>query len=367
MTLSLLLVLAGTQLAVAAQSPAAPLLPSPPGLPSLVQPVSSIAGHPGWPVAKPADVASPEAILAAVYEVISGPAGQSRDWDRMRSLFLPDARLIPATILPGSPDSASPNTDAVILSIEGYIARSRTRTATVGFFERSIRNEVEEYGSIVQIWSTYESCHTLADPAPFARGINSFQLLKDGNRYWIVNIFWSAETTSTPLPAKYLPLASAASTSLNRNFTGGWVGQLEYRDYQTNQQTFLPTWLTLTPTTDGRAVKIGYLYDDGPSKTVRENTTLTFLPDTQKATVTNEAEHTIESFDVQGYAEFEKVGRGTLTLTGKGKENDHAVDVRLTLTLRRNLYTLRKETRPAGEEFKFRDAFTFTRADPPPA
>ena len=45
-------------------------------------------------LAKPADVASPDAILAATYDVISGPAGQERDWDRMRSLFYPGARLI---------------------------------------------------------------------------------------------------------------------------------------------------------------------------------------------------------------------------------------------------------------------------------
>jgi hypothetical protein len=169
------------------------------------QPVGSIAGHPGWPQPKPADVGSPDAILAAVYDVISGPAGQLRDWDRMRSLFLPDARLIPSTVLPGSPNASSPNTDAIILTIDGYIARSQARTATAGFFEHSIHNEVQQYGNIVQIWSTYESRHTLADPTPFARGINSFQLLKDGSRYWVVNIFWGAETPTSPLPAKYLP------------------------------------------------------------------------------------------------------------------------------------------------------------------
>src|SRR5579863_3279082 len=53
------------------------------------------ATPPAPPAAKPADVASPDAILAATYDVISGPAGQKRDWDRFRSLFIPGARLIP--------------------------------------------------------------------------------------------------------------------------------------------------------------------------------------------------------------------------------------------------------------------------------
>jgi hypothetical protein len=161
--------------------------------------VGSIAGRAGWPVAKPEDVRSPEAILAAVYNVISGAKGQPRDWDRMRSLFIPDARLIPTTATPGG------HTDAIILTIDGYIARSNGRMTSTGFFEHSIHNEIEQFGNIVQIWSTYESRHSPDDPKPFARGINSFQLLKDGDRYWVVNIFWDAESPTNPIPAKYLP------------------------------------------------------------------------------------------------------------------------------------------------------------------
>ena len=41
--------------------------------------------------ANPADVASIDAIMKAVYDVISGDAGQKRDWDRFRSLFYKDA------------------------------------------------------------------------------------------------------------------------------------------------------------------------------------------------------------------------------------------------------------------------------------
>ena len=160
--------------------------------------VGSIAGHPGRPVAKPADVSSPDAILNAVYSVISGPQGQPRDWDRMRSLFIPDARLIPTV-------PAAGHADAVVLTIDGYIARASARMATMGFYERPVHNETEQYGNIVQVWSTYESRHAPTDATPFVRGINSFQLLKDGDRYWIVNIFWDAETPDHPIPAQYLP------------------------------------------------------------------------------------------------------------------------------------------------------------------
>jgi hypothetical protein len=194
-----LFVLALSSVAAIAQSPNPAPTPAPTPL------VGSIAGHPGWPTAKPEDVSSPEAILAAVYNVISGPKGHPRDWDRMRALFLPDARLIPATNVPAGPGATATHSDAVFLTIDGYIARSSGRMTSAGFFEHSIHNEVEQFGNIVQIWSTYESRHNADDPTPFARGINSFQLLKDGDRYWVVNIFWDAESPTHAIPAKYLP------------------------------------------------------------------------------------------------------------------------------------------------------------------
>ena len=161
--------------------------------------VGSIAAHPDWPRAKPEDVKSVDAILTALYDVISGPKGKARDWDRMRSLFIPDARLIPSRI-----DKDTQHVDAIVLSIDGYIARSSATMTTNGFFERSIHNQVEQFGNISHVWSTYESRHNADDPSPFARGINSIQLLKDGDRYWIVNIFWDSERPDSPIPEKYL-------------------------------------------------------------------------------------------------------------------------------------------------------------------
>ena len=158
--------------------------------------VGAIAAHPEWPKAKAADVDSIDHILGALYDVISGPAHEPRDWVRMRSLFVPDARLIPVR---ASGNSA----DVVQLSIDAYIARASAAMEEQGFFEHSIHNEILEFGDMVDVFSTYESRHALADAAPFARGINSIQLLKDGNRYWIVNIYWDAERPDSNIPAKH--------------------------------------------------------------------------------------------------------------------------------------------------------------------
>jgi len=150
------------------------------------------------PATRADDVKSIDAIVAALYDVISGPAGQKRDWDRMRSLFVPGARLIPAV---PSPTGAT----ARVLDVEGYIDRSGATLERNGFFEREIARRMETFGNIAHVFSTYESRHTAADPSPFARGINSIQLLKDGDRWWVVTVYWDSERAGTAIPAEYLP------------------------------------------------------------------------------------------------------------------------------------------------------------------
>ena len=176
------------------------LLLSVPGLAQTSKPAppGSIAAHTDWPKAAPADVQSVDTIVASLYDVISGPAGQPRDWNRFRSLFIPDARLIPTRR-----DKTGNGADVVPYTVEQYQERA-TPLMAQGFFERCIHNTTESFGNIVHVFSTYESRHT-KDGEPFQRGINSIQMLKDGNRYWIVNIFWDGETPTTPIPAKYLP------------------------------------------------------------------------------------------------------------------------------------------------------------------
>ena len=151
------------------------------------------------PEANPSDVASLDAIIAAAYDSISGPAGQKRDWERERSLYYPGARLIP-TAKAGANDGLAPQ----ILDVEGFIARVEPYFAEHGFFEKEIARRTEQFGHIAHVWSTYESRHDLSDPEPFMRGINSIQLFNDGKRWWIVSIYWQHESARHPLPEKYL-------------------------------------------------------------------------------------------------------------------------------------------------------------------
>jgi hypothetical protein len=138
------------------------------------------------------DVKSVDKIIKSLYEVISGEAGKDRNWDRFRFLFGKDAKLIPTS------KNADGNFQYRILSPEEYITMFTTRIKT-GFFEKELSQELQEYGTIAHVFSTYL---TSESPQGIAtnRGINSIQLFKDKDRYYIVNIFWCAESMGFPLP-----------------------------------------------------------------------------------------------------------------------------------------------------------------------
>jgi hypothetical protein len=168
--------------------PAPETVPAPQQQPTAVVP---------QPTAKPADVGSADAIIKAVYDVISGPAGKERDWDRMKSLFIPGARLI-AT----GPRKAG-GYGSRVMTVDDYILTSGPYLIKEGFFENEVARKTESFGQILHAFSTYEARHKPGDK-PFARGINSIQLMNDGTRWWVVTIYWQAEDEKTPLPEKYL-------------------------------------------------------------------------------------------------------------------------------------------------------------------
>jgi hypothetical protein len=150
--------------------------------------------------ADPRDVESINAIIAAAYDVISGPAGRKPDWNRERSLFYPCARIVPTASVPGRNDV---DLEPQMLDVEKYIARVEPLLQQ-GFYEKEIARRTEHFGRIAHVWSTYESRHDPSDPTPFMRGINSFQLFNDGKRWWILSVYWQHESADHAIPKKYL-------------------------------------------------------------------------------------------------------------------------------------------------------------------
>jgi hypothetical protein len=142
------------------------------------------------------DVTSADAVVGALYEVISGDAGADRDWNRFRNLFSPDARLIPTR------KNEKGELSLKALSPEEYVTMFTTRMKG-GFFENELHKVTESYGTVTHVFSTYETRET-KDGKVTARGINSIQLFHDGQRYFIVSVLWCAESLGFPVPEKYV-------------------------------------------------------------------------------------------------------------------------------------------------------------------
>ncbi|HPW60761.1 MAG TPA: hypothetical protein PLJ13_00615 [Cyclobacteriaceae bacterium] len=142
------------------------------------------------------DTRSVESTVLALYDVISGEPGSPRDWDRFKNLFKPEARLIPTR------KDDQGNLTIKAMTPDEYVQLFSSRIST-GFFERELSRKVEEYGTVIHVFSTYETKEKKDGPVT-NRGINSIQLFKDKDRYYVVNIFWCAESMGFELPDKYL-------------------------------------------------------------------------------------------------------------------------------------------------------------------
>jgi hypothetical protein len=150
------------------------------------------------PAAAPADVSTVPALVRAIYDAISGPAGQTRDYDRFRSLFAPEARLLQVVHKPDGSRSLS------MWTIEEFVAAQGPQLDKMDFYEREVANRTDQFGDIAHVLSTFESRKSSSDPKTLERGVNSMQLRHDGKRWWCVSVLWTDERADLPLPPRYL-------------------------------------------------------------------------------------------------------------------------------------------------------------------
>lgn len=144
------------------------------------------------------DGESVASLVTALYAVISGPAGEKRDWDRMRALFHAEGRLV--AMVRGREGMRTMH-----LTAEEYIERAGPSLERGGFFEQEIAQRSEVFGDIAQVWSTYECRRAADDEKPFMRGINSITCLRENRRWWVMQVLYEQEADAGAIPAKYLP------------------------------------------------------------------------------------------------------------------------------------------------------------------
>ena len=169
-------------------------------------------------------------------------------------------------------------------------------------------------------------------------------------------------------PAQSPTAQTQPQPNLAQALTGDWTGVLEYGDYKepanSTKRVQLPTWLSIKAV-DGAHLTRHFIYDDGPGKTV-DSTDDVAIDQASSSYTETTAGKPAQLYTVSGY-ETLKSGRGDLTLMGSGTDNNKPAQIRITLTIRRNLLMWIEETRPAGstEPFAFRHSYTFVRAQAP--
>lgn len=157
------------------------------------------------PAARPEDVNSLDAIIKAFYDSTAGPAGKPRDWDRLRSLFVNEARMIPVR----HAVHGQGGNELLTMPVDGYIELNKNYFEKGGFFEKEVARRSEQFGNIAQVWSTYESRRSEKDAQPYVRGVYSIQLAFDGVRWFMINVMWDTEQEGVKLPEKYLKMPPA--------------------------------------------------------------------------------------------------------------------------------------------------------------
>jgi hypothetical protein len=151
---------------------------------------SALAQTPNAGCALPSD---PNGIPAAIDAAITGPADKDRAC--MKALFIPEARLMFASL---GADGAPTYT---LQTLDEWIARVKAR-GHVMLQEKQLKFQIEDYGNIAHVWSSYA---LYSDGKQSARGINSIQAIKEAGGWRVTDIMVQAESATTPLPRKYLP------------------------------------------------------------------------------------------------------------------------------------------------------------------
>jgi hypothetical protein len=142
--------------------------------------------------AKPADVSTIDGIIKAVYDVISGPAGQ-RDWNRFQSLFHKDAYMA----------AINDKGELRKFTPAQYVQNNAPFFLKYSFIEKELGRTVNEFGNIAQVFTAYEYKAGLTPPET-RRGINSIELVKEKGRWFVMSISWDEEREGTKIPAAYM-------------------------------------------------------------------------------------------------------------------------------------------------------------------
>lgn len=128
-------------------------------------------------------------LLQRLYAVISFEEGEEPDWPGLERIFSRHARITRLT--PEGADYLDPGS---------FLAMTRNFLdigAYTSFFEFEVARRIERFGDIAQVWSLYETRRNKDAREPLGRGVNSIQLVREGDAWRVLGLLWD-ETHADP-------------------------------------------------------------------------------------------------------------------------------------------------------------------------
>jgi hypothetical protein len=148
---------------------------------------------------RPEDVSTIDGMIKAYYEVVSGPAGQPRQWDRDATLYIPNVRFVIIS------EDATGKATAESMTHQEFVDSSEASIGGKAFYEHEVHRITQRAGNIAHVFSTAERGSS-PDGKVEGRGIDSLELFWDGKRWWITGAnLWDINTAKHPLPPEFLP------------------------------------------------------------------------------------------------------------------------------------------------------------------
>lgn len=129
--------------------------------------------------------------IQKMYEVISFSEGEEPDWEAMKHIFLPNARLTRMT--PEGVDHFDLDT------FQAMAQEMLDNGVYTSFYEYEIARRADIFGAMAHVLSVYETKKSATASGFLARGVNSIQLLWSGHNWRVLHLLWDEETGKNPL------------------------------------------------------------------------------------------------------------------------------------------------------------------------
>ncbi|MHC5209612.1 MAG: nuclear transport factor 2 family protein [Planctomycetota bacterium] len=140
-------------------------------------------------------VMTPEQVVRDVYAQVSFGPGTTPDWDKVRAHFLDEAVIVLRT---GRETTAVFTLDGFVADFVAFI--ERTEADERGFTETVLSLHATVFGDIAHVLVLYEAQLQGSERGP-SRGVDSFHLIRRGDRWSIVSILNELPSDERPVPA----------------------------------------------------------------------------------------------------------------------------------------------------------------------